>query len=205
MELTKALDQISQIHEHLTKSEVSRDYRALPAALSGLVAIGAATAQPLILPGATPRQYVLYWFVVGAVGFVVAGGGILTRYLREKDTVARRQTRTVLGQLLPCLVAGVAVTVTLKGLGDGAIALLPGLWAILYSLGIFASRPYLPRAIGFVALYYIVAGTVLLILANSGDSLSPHGMACTFGPGQLLAGAVLYWNLERKPNDEKED
>jgi len=27
-------------------------------------------------------------------------------------------------------------------------------------------------------------------------------MAATFGPGQLLAALVLYWNLERKTDEE---
>ena len=75
---------------------------------------------------------------------------------------------------------------------------LPGLWAVLFSLGVFASRPYLPRIIGWVALYYLVAGTVLLAMAADSTSLSPWGMGLTFGLGQIASGIVLYWNLERK-------
>ncbi len=199
MEITKAIDQIAQIHAHLTKAEVSRDYRAVPVACSGVLALVAAFLAPRIVLGASPREFVAYWVVVAVAGFLVAGGGIFHRYVTTADATARRRTRTVVGQLLPCLAAGIAVTAALADRGPGAVELLPGLWAVLFSLGIFASRPYLPRAVGFVALFYLLAGALLLGLAGSGFGLST-GMGLTFGPGQILAGLVLYWNLERKQN-----
>ena len=45
MEIHRALSQISEIHEHLTKGEVFRDYRSLPTALSGALALFAAALQ----------------------------------------------------------------------------------------------------------------------------------------------------------------
>jgi hypothetical protein len=35
------------------------------------------------------------------------------------------------------------------------------------------------------------------VLARGTHMFSPWAMALTFGVGQLLAAAVLYWNLER--------
>jgi hypothetical protein len=64
-------------------------------------------------------------------------------------------------------------------------------------MGIFASRPYLPRAIGWVALFYFLAGCGLLLLARDGYSLSPWGIGGVFGIGQLAAALVLYQNKER--------
>ena len=46
MEVNRALDRISEIHDHLAKSEVFRGYRSIPVALSGVVALLAASAQP---------------------------------------------------------------------------------------------------------------------------------------------------------------
>ena len=37
-------------------------------------------------------------------------------------------------------------------------------WALLFSLGLFSCRPYLPRGIGWVALFYLLAGGGLLLL-----------------------------------------
>jgi len=56
-----------------------------------------------------------------------------------------------------------------------------------------------PRASGFVALYYWTAGLVLLWMPMDLAHLSPWSVGGTFGAGQLLGAAVLYWNLERGP------
>ena len=76
--------------------------------------------------------------------------------------------------------------------------LLPGLWAICFGIGIFACRPYLPRASGWVALFYYAAGFGLLWIASGVEPLSGWWVGGTFGIGQLLAAAVLWWNLERR-------
>ena len=40
--------------------------------------------------------------------------------------------------------------------------LLPGVWALFHALGLFASRLHLPRAVGWVGLWYLAAGGWLL-------------------------------------------
>ncbi len=215
MEIQKALDQISEIHGHLAKTDVYRGYRAVPVAFAGVVALVVAAVQTRLAGNGSPLSFVLCWVGVALVGAVTSGGGILYSYIRQESEFARRRTRTAVGQLLPCLVAGAIITVPMTMGGSRSIAFLPGLWAMLFSLGIFASRPYLPRIMGWIALYYLVAGAVLLALGvesrtvsgwemdltfgfDESTSLSPWGMGLTFGVGQVLSGIVLYWNLERE-------
>lgn len=197
MEIDKALSQISEIHEHLTRGAMYRDYRSVPIASTGGLALLAAAFQTPALGERPSYGFIAYWAIVAALCAALAGGGILRGYWLEPQPRARHRTRTVVGQLIPALAAGLLATAGLASFDANLIVLLPGLWAIFYSLGIFASRPYLPCMIGWVALYYFVAGGVLLILARTGASLSPWGMGLAFGPGQFLAGFVLYWNLEK--------
>lgn len=198
MELQRALDQISEIHGQLAKTDIYRGYRAVPVALSGVLAIAAAALQPHIIGQATPESFVYYWAVVATLGCITSGGGIVYSYVLQESELARRHTRVVVGQLLPCVAAGFAVTgLTLQGRPD-CIPFLPGLWAMLFSLGIFASRPYLPHIIGWDALFYLAAGLMLLARAGTHSIPSPWEVGLTFGIGQVLAGLALYWNLERK-------
>lgn len=197
MEVRKALSQISEIHEHLTRAELYRGYRSVPVALSGVLALLAAALQPVLVGTESPRGFVIYWVCVAIFGSVTAGGGIVRNYLREEDPRVRRKTRVVVGQLLPCLVAGIIATMAITPIGRPGIVFLPGLWAMLYSLGIFASRPYLSRIIGWVALFYLISGTTLLLMAPQGGTLSPWGLGLVFGLGQIFGAIVLYWNLER--------
>ena len=75
--------------------------------------------------------------------------------------------------------------------------MLPGLWAILFSLGVFASFRLLPRPTYWVGVYYLMAGACCLAWAQGEAAFSPWAMGLTFGIGQFLAAAILYWNLER--------
>jgi hypothetical protein len=76
--------------------------------------------------------------------------------------------------------------------------MLPGLWAICFSLGVFASCRLLPRPVFWVGVHYLVSGTIVLAIGNGTYALSPWLMAGTFGVGQLLAAGILYYSLERK-------
>ncbi len=70
-----------------------------------------------------------------------------------------------------------------------------GLW--VFGLAIFAARPYLPRASGWVALAYLGAGCIALNLAPTDPVVFGWIVAAIFGTGQLAAALVLFWNVER--------
>ncbi len=198
MDLSRALGQLADIHQQIAKSEIYRGYRSLPIAASGLIGLGAAWAQTPALGASDPIGFVLYWVTIaGCAGFVGASE-IIYNYVVHDDRIVRRRTRQVVGQFLPSLLAGVAITISFVHLSATLVPLLPGLWAICFGIGTFASRPYLPRASGWVALFYYAAGMALLWLARGPEPLSGWWVGGTFGTGQLLAALVLYWNLERE-------
>jgi hypothetical protein len=198
MDLSRALGQLADIHQQIAKAEIYRGYRSLPIAASGLIGLGAAWAQTPALGASDPIGFVLYWVTIaGCAGFVGASE-IIYNYVVHDDRIVRRRTRQVVGQFLPSLLAGVAITISFVHLSATLVPLLPGLWAICFGIGTFASRPYLPRASGWVALFYYAAGMVLLWLARGPEPLSGWWVGGTFGTGQLLAALVLYWNLERE-------
>jgi hypothetical protein len=68
---------------------------------------------------------------------------------------------------------------------------LPGLWTMVFGLGVLASAPYLPRAVLGVALYYVAAGAALTLATHAGQSASPWTMGITFGVGQFASAAAL--------------
>jgi TctA family transporter len=198
VDVTRALDQIAEIHEQMAKGEVYRGYRSLPVAASGLIGLAAAWLQPESLGTADPIGFVLYWAAIALAAGFVGSSEIIYTYWVHDDASDRRKTRQVVGQFLPSIVAGAAIAVCFTQLSATLVPLLPGLWAICFGIGAFASRPYLPRASGWVALFYYAAGFVLLWTARGPDSLTGWWVGGTFGAGQLLAALVLWWNLERK-------
>jgi hypothetical protein len=203
MDIPRALAQIEQIHEQLAKGEVYRGYRSLPLAASGVIGIAAAWLQPRAVPDHDPVGFVLYWVAVAAIAGFVGISEIVYNYVVHDDVGARRRTRLVVGQFLPSLLGGAIVTASFVRLSAALVPLLPGLWAICFGIGTFASRPYLPRASGYVALFYYAAGVVLLWIARGPEPLAGWWVGGTFCAGQMLAALVLYWNLER--NDSGPD
>ncbi len=197
MDLDRALGDIAHIHRQIAKGEVYRGYRSLPVAASGLLGLLAAWMQPHALGADDPLAFVSYWIASAICAGLIGGSEIVYNYVVHDEAAARRQTRHVVGQFLPAVAAGGAITLCIARFGDAQIALLPGLWAICFGLGTFASRPYLPRASGWVALFYCAAGTGLLWTAHGGWPPGNWRVGGTFGAGQLLAALVLYWNLER--------
>ncbi len=145
-----------------------------------------------------PWSFAVFWLAVAGVALVVGCSEIVWHYARHATGTERRQSRRVLMQFLPALVAGAIVSAALVRLSPALVVLLPGLWALFFGVGIFATRPYVPAASVWVALYYWPAGLLLLWTAEGVDALSPWSVGGTFGVGQLLAAATLYWNLERR-------
>lgn len=181
----------------MAKGEVYRGYRSLPVAMSGLIGLMAAWLQPASLGAADPIGYLVYWAAIASAAALVGSGEIVYNYFVKEDTTGQRLTRSVVGQFLPSLVGGAAMTVCFARLDPALVPLLPGLWAICFGIGIFACRPYLPRASGWVALFYYAAGFGLLWIARGPEPITGWWVGGTFGLGQLLAAAVLWWNLER--------
>jgi hypothetical protein len=69
--------------------------------------------------------------------------------------------------------------------------MLPGLWQLIFSLGVFASCRFLPRPMFAVGVWYLAAGLVCLVVASATRTLSPWMMGIPFGIGQLLVALIL--------------
>jgi hypothetical protein len=203
MELREALTQISEIRLRMARTEVFRGYRAVPVAFSGLLALAAAGFQAVWIPEPEAQRpaYLALWLGTAALSALGAGTEMALRARRAATSWARRATWLAVEQFLPCLVAGALLTFVLVRHAPEAVGMLPGLWQILFSLGIFASHRLLPRAIVWVAVWYLASGLTSLAWARGSSAFSPWAMGLPFGAGQLLAAAVLYWMLER--NDDE--
>ena len=197
MEFSRALAEIAEIHQQIAKGEIYRGYRPLPIAASGLIGVAAAWLQVPGLGASDPVGFVLYWTAVAVVAAFVGVSEIVYNYVVHDRASERRQTRQVVGQFLPSVLGAAIITASFVHLGAALVPLLPGLWAICFGIGTFASRPYLPRGSTLVACFYYAAGVVLLWNARGPEPVTAWWVGGTFGTGQLLAAAVLYLSLER--------
>jgi hypothetical protein len=199
MELREALTQITEIRLQLARTEVFRGYRAMPVAFSGVVAIVAGLIQSATIADPIERvgAYLSLWIGAAVLSALAAGLEMMVRARNSSSRLTRELTWLALEQFCPSLVAGALLTIVLVRAAPEVLWMLPGLWQIVFSLGIFASCRLLPRATSWVGGFYLVAGLSALALGRGDAALSPWAMALPFGVGQWLAAAVLYATLER--------
>jgi hypothetical protein len=197
VELREALSHIAEIRARAAAAERFRGYRAVPIGTSGLLALFAAAAQPYLVPepAADLAGYLALWLTTAVVGAAAAGSGLFVRHWSARHPLSRELTRLAVGQFAPCLVAGALVTLALARHAPEVGWMLPGLWQIIFALGMFASCRLLPRAIAGVAMFFLLAGAINLTRGSA--ALSPWAMGVPFGLGQIATATVLYWNLER--------
>src|SRR6187431_2222860 len=110
VDVSRALDQIAEIHGQMAKGEVYRGYRSLPVAASGLIGLVAAALQPAKLGTADPVGFVLYWMAIATAAAFVGSSEIVYNYFVHEGMPERRHTQKVVGQFLPSLVGGAAIS-----------------------------------------------------------------------------------------------
>ena len=162
-------------------------------ACSGLLAFVAGGVQAAWIAEPTLHwgQFLALWMTVAALSLAICLGDIWRRYRRSSGLLHQEATHLALEQFFPCLLAGGLLTVVVARFAPQVVWMLPGLWAILFSLGLFASWRLLPRAIFGVASYYLASGLGSLLWGSGRNGLSPWTMPLVFGVGQMLTAAVL--------------
>jgi hypothetical protein len=204
MRVEEALSQVRLLRSQVARAGEFCCYRSATIAISGISALVAAIAQSYWIPQpvAEPHRYLLLWIVVAALSVSITGVEIAIRWLWTDSSHARRQTILTVRQFVPCLVVGASLTWVLATFCREHIALLPGLWAVVFSLGVFASSVHLPTGAMLVAVYYLVAGLVCLRWGQGPQALAPWTMMITFGAGQMMTAIVLYRREERNDGQQ---
>ena len=195
-DLNEALIEITTIRRQIVRTAEFRGYGPVTVAMTGLVAIAAAEVQARLLPSAS-HDIVIYltlWISTAAIAISLIGFEMIIRSRTIHSSLGPEMILHAVEQLVPSGMAGALLTAVLIRVAPESVWMLPGLWQILFSLGVFASARFLPRAVFVVAAWYLFAGLICLAMAASARMLSPWMMGLPFGIGQLLAAAILQWS-----------
>jgi hypothetical protein len=147
-------------------------------------------------PALQLSRYLQLWAATAAFSFGFIVLEAIFRSRRAHGGLALPMLQSALEQFLPAIVAGGLLTAVLTSVAPSSTWLLPGLWQIVFSLGVFASCRLLPRAIFVVGVWYLFCGLSCLALLGQERSLSPWAMGIPFAVGQLLVAGVLLANRQ---------
>ncbi len=196
-DLSKALGDITTIRRQLAGSTEFRGYGPVTLTLTGLIAVGASVAQAVWVPSpnAHPWAYLAIWTATALLCAGLTLVGMVARTRRLHSGISNEMLRQAAEQFLPALLAGTLATGTLAAYALAQLWLLPALWQIVFSLGIFASCRFLPRPMLAAGSWYLVSG---LLSLHFGDvrALSPWTMGLAFGAGQFLVAGILLFTAQ---------
>ena len=197
-ELRQALDDISAIRTQVARGTQFRGYGPLSIASTGVLAVLVAAIQSRWLAASSHdlRLFLGVWIATAAVSVFLSALETIFRVRKVHSGLAMEMIQAAAEQFLPCVIVGLLLTVVLMRIAPQDSWMLPGLWAVIFSLGIFASCRFLPRQMFGVGAWYLAAGLVCLLAASANHALSPWAMGITFGVGQLLVAAVLRYGFE---------
>ena len=212
MNIHQALSDIAEIRAQLDRTETYRGFRSTAVGVSVLVlAVGVWAESRWVDDWASQvDRYLAIWLSVAVLSAAIAGVEMLIRSRVSDNRLVGKMHWSLVRHIIPSFLVGFVLTLLIGAhayevaTAQGSVAsanliwALPGMWSMVYSLGLLNCRRDLPaQAIG-VAVYFLFAGIILLAYNWSTRDLGGWQMLASFGVGQAFLGAVLFWNLERR-------
>jgi hypothetical protein len=191
-DLNKALGDISSIRKQMASATEFRGYGPATLAATGVFAIAAAVVQMLRVPEPVAHlsAYLSVWITTAVVSATLTGVQMYTRSRRMHSALSDEMIRMAVEQFLPSVGAGLLVTVVIVRYVPQVAWMLPGIWQMVFSLGIFSSCRFLPRPMIAAGTWYLLTGLGCIAMAGE-TALSPWAMGIPFGVGQFLVAAIL--------------
>jgi hypothetical protein len=190
-DLQEALSVIHSIRNQVARGTEFRGYGPASIASSGVLAMLVAAMQAHWMTKPDLTMWLAVWAGTAAVSVLLAGIETFARARRVHVGFAGEMIEAAVAQFLPAVMVGLLLTVVLVRVAARECWMLPGLWELIFSLGVFASCRFLPRLMFGVGVWYLAAGLFCLAAGSATQSLSPWTMGIPFGVGQLLVAAVL--------------
>ena len=201
-DLYKALGDISSIRRQMASTTEFRGYGPATLAATGIFAILAAGAQGHWVPDPVSHisAYLSIWISTAVLSAVLTGVQMYTRTRRIHSGLSNEMLRMAVEQFLPSAGAGLLVTIVLLRYVPIATWMLPGMWQIIFGLGVFSSCRFLPRPMIAAGMWYLLTGLSCLAMGGS-RALSPWAMGISYGAGQLLVAAILLFTSTKNEDE----
>ncbi len=212
MNIHRALSDIAEIRAQLDRTETYRGFRSAAVGVSAVVLAIGVWAESRWVTDWTSQidRYLTIWFCVAIVSATIAGIEMLIRTRVSDNRLVSKLHWSLARHIAPSFLVGFVITLLIGAdahetlvasdgqSSGGLIWALPGLWSMIYSLGLFNCRRDLPAQTIGVAIFFLLAGIMLLSYCWYTRDLAGWQMLASFGIGQAFLGAVLFWNLERR-------
>jgi hypothetical protein len=201
-EIDKALADIVEIRSQIAAQTTFRGYGPVAVGLTGLLGFSTAAAQSLLPIAPTPQLYCAEWLATAALCAAVVWIEMQGRSRRLHSSLADAMIHQAIEQFLPATAASIVMPAFLLMFAPQDAWLIPGLWQIFVSLGVFASLQNLPRNMVLSGAWYFVSGFAFLMMGCLTRELSPWVMGLPFLGGQFLMAGILYFSAGEQNGED---
>ena len=153
----------------------------------GGVAIGiSALLAGLLASPQTGRLQVFIWLAEGGMALFIATVAVRMKSKRLALSLQSRPARRALLSFMPPLIAGAILTTVLYRMGS--LAVLPGLWMLLYGAAVVTGGAFSVRIVPFMGLCFMALGCISLFAPPAWENAC---LMAGFGGLHIAFGAVI--------------
>jgi hypothetical protein len=147
--------------------------------ISGLVAAWVAAGQP------TAGRWLGVWLIAAIVAVVIASWTIALKARGAGMSLLDGPGRKFALSFLPPVIAGAVLTAVLYR--SDAVSTLPGMWLLLYGVGVVTAGTFSVRVVPIMGVCFMVLGAAALFWPTAGDLY----LAAGFGGLHIVFGAAI--------------
>lgn len=177
-----AMENLRYIRETI---ERAGSFTAVPGLGGVLMGSTALVAAWVAGPAAGGRRLVAVWMAEAIVAAAIGVAGAAWKSHRARQPLLTGPGRKFAAAFSPAMAAGALLTAVL--FQHGMIALLPGLWLLLYGTAIVSGGSTSVRVVPLMGLCFMAAGAAALIEPAAGCVL----LAAGFGGLHILFGTII--------------
>jgi hypothetical protein len=194
MQFKQALSEISALRLQMARNTEFHGFGPATLAMTGGLAMAAAVVQSRSLPDPASKvtSYLALWSGAAVLSVVLIAVEAVRRSQKAHQGLADDMLVAAAEQFLPAAFSGALLTSVLLACAPESLWMLPGLWQVILSIGMFAACRNLPPSLRIVACWYLATGLGCLAWARAEGAFSPWAMGLPFAIGEFLAATLLW-------------
>jgi hypothetical protein len=201
-ELRKALSDLDAIRRQVAMNTQFRGYGPASIAVSGAFALLIASVEACWRNDSHDfPAFLTVWIATAAITVVLTAVEAIARARRVHPGFASQMIKAAADQFLPAVTISVLLTVVFAKFAPQELWTLPGIWQLMFSLGVFSSCRFLPKSTFLVGIWYLITGLCCLVVQSKTRDFSPWSMGIPFGIGQLLVAVILRFGSQERSVD----
>src|SRR5512132_2497197 len=179
----RAMDNLRFIRETMEAAATFTAVSGWGTVVIGATAIGAAA---LATTARDTRTWILIWLGEAALSVAISVYTRAWKARAAKLPLWSEPARKILFSFAPPMAGGALLTLVL--FEHGLVTLLPGIWMLLYGIGVVAAGTFSVRIVPVMGLAFMLVGTAALFAPPSWTTAC---MAAGFGGLHLFFGALI--------------